>query len=395
MNYLHHIGRSSSLFADDIIHFKDELDELVQNSSFLVIGGAGSIGSAVCKEIFQRRPAKLHVVDLSENNLVELVRDLRSSLGYISGEFRTYTMDAGSADIAALFSSNKGYDYVFNLSALKHVRSEKDPYSLMRMTQVNVINSSKIHKLCEGFGVKNYFCVSTDKAASPINFMGASKRIMEIILSNSECKAPVSLARFANVAYSDGSLLKGFVNRFEKLQPISGPSDVLRYFMTEKEAGQLCLLSGLLGGKNEIFIPRLEAGLKLTSFKDIAEKFLNDRGFRPSFCESEDEARNKIDVLRAEKRWPCYFSKSETSGEKSYEIFHTDRELVDNGRFKTIGVVTIKAELERHTISKFESEIESLIVKGNWTKEDILLIYKLVLPDFRHTELHKNLDEKM
>ncbi len=234
------IGRSNRLFETDISRLRDELCQLVQNGRFLIIGGAGSIGQAVTKEIFKRQPSKLHVVDISENNMVELVRDIRSTLGYIEGDFRTFAIDCGSPEFIALMSAGEGYDYVLNLSALKHVRSEKDPFTLMRMVRVNILNTIETVARAREVGATKYFCVSTDKAANPVNMMGASKRIMETFLMRESESILISTARFANVAFSDGSLLHGFSQRVAKRQPISAPNDVRRYFVTPQESGELC-----------------------------------------------------------------------------------------------------------------------------------------------------------
>jgi FlaA1/EpsC-like NDP-sugar epimerase len=246
MNILNIIGRDKELFSSDIESYQIKLLDTVSNSRFLVIGGAGSIGQAVTKEIFKRGPATLHVVDISENNMVELVRDIRSTIGYGEGEFRTFAIDCGGGEFEALVSTEGPYDYVFNLSALKHVRSESDPYTLMRMIMVNIFNTIKTLRLAKKMGATKYFCVSTDKAANPVNMMGASKRIMEMFLMRESLTQEISMARFANVAFSDGSLLHGFNQRFAKKQPFSAPNDVRRYFVTPQESGELCLLSGLL-----------------------------------------------------------------------------------------------------------------------------------------------------
>ena len=264
------IGRERELFSTDIEIAENELSETVRESKFLVLGGAGSIGQAVTKEIFKRNPAKLHVVDISENNLVELVRDIRSSFGYIPGDFRTFALDIGSVEYDAFFKADGGYDYILNLSALKHVRSEKDPYTLMRMVDVNVFNTDKTLKQAIEAGARKYFCVSTDKAANPVNMMGASKRIMEMFLMRRSLQMDISTARFANVAFSDGSLLHGFNQRLEKRQPIVAPNDVRRYFVTPKESGELCLMSCIFGGNRDIFFPKLSEELHLISFADIA-----------------------------------------------------------------------------------------------------------------------------
>ena len=243
-----------------------EIREIVQNSSFLVIGAAGSIGQSVSKEIFKRDPKLLHVVDLSENNMVELVRDLRSSIGYGSGEFASFAIDCASKEFNALVEQNKPYDYVFNLSALKHVRSEKDPFTLMRLTQTNIFNIINTLRITSKKGTKKYFCVSTDKATNPVNMMGASKRIMELFLTRESQSQQVSMARFANVAFSDGSLLHGFNQRILKKQPITAPTDVKRYFLNFQEAGELCLLSGLFGKNRETFFPKLHQEFDLLLF---------------------------------------------------------------------------------------------------------------------------------
>jgi len=258
MNILELIGRKEQLFDKDIHNKKENLSAIIKNASFLVLGGAGTIGQAVSKEIFKRNPHKLHVVDISENNLVELVRDLRSTYGYIDGDFKTYALDIGSVEYTAFLNNEPTYDYVLNLSALKHVRSEKDPFTLMRMIDVNISNTHKSIKQAIQKKTKKYFCVSTDKAANPVNMMGASKRIMEMFLIQHRDEISISMARFANVAFSDGSLLHSFNQRILKRQPIVAPNDVKRYFVTPQEAGELCLMSCIYGDSGEIFIPKLD-----------------------------------------------------------------------------------------------------------------------------------------
>ena len=255
MNYLSLIGRTDALFAPDVSGYEEQLKNIISQSSLLIIGGAGSIGQAVTQEIFKRDPQVLHVVDISENNMVELVRDIRSNIGYGSGDFRTFALDCGSIEFEALMVNEGPYDYVFNLSALKHVRSESDSFTLMRMIMVNIFNTIKTLRLAKKMGAKKYFCVSTDKAANPVNMMGASKRIMEMFLMRESLTQNISMARFANVAFSDGSLLHGFNQRFAKRQPLAAPNDVRRYFVTPQESGELCLLSGLLGEHRDIRFP--------------------------------------------------------------------------------------------------------------------------------------------
>ena len=395
MKILSLIGRKSELFDVDIADSDLYLKKLVADSRFLVIGGSGSIGQAVTREIFRRDPKALHVVDISENNMVELVRDIRSTEGYGGGEFKTFAVDCGSVEFEALVRNEGPYDYVFNLSALKHVRSEKDPYTLMRMIMVNVFNTVKTLRIAKDMGAKKYFCVSTDKAANPVNMMGASKRIMEIFLMRESLTQNISMARFANVAFSDGSLLHGFNQRFAKKQPFSAPSDVRRYFVTPQESGELCLLSGLLGNNRDIFFPKLSEKLHLITFSEIAVRYLRERGYEPCECESEDEARDRVEELIANKQWPCYFFKSDTTGEKDFEEFFTDNEDLDMERFETVGVIRNQPDFDEAKLDDFMVGIEALREKGTWTKDDIVKLYFGLLPEFAHKETGKYLDQRM
>jgi len=395
MNLLSLIGRDSALFSADIAAQESSLISIIRQSRVLVIGGAGTIGQAVSKEIFKRDPKALHVVDISENNMVELVRDLRSTEGYGSGDFRTFAIDCGSVEFEALMAIEGPYDYVFNLSALKHVRSESDSYTLMRMIMVNVFNTIKTLRIANKMGVKKYFCVSTDKAANPVNMMGASKRIMEIFLMRESLVQKISMARFANVAFSDGSLLHGFNQRFAKNQPFSAPNDVRRYFVTPQESGELCLLSGLFGENRDIFFPKLSEKLHLITFSEIAIRFLRERGYEPYECESESEARCRAKELIANKQWPCYFFKSDTTGEKDFEEFFTDNEDLDMERFETVGVIKNEPDFDEEKLDHFMNGIEALREKGTWTKDDIVKLYFRLLPEFAHKETGKYLDQRM
>jgi FlaA1/EpsC-like NDP-sugar epimerase len=395
MNILSLIGRSLALFEEDLTVADAHLKDLISKGRFLVIGGAGSIGKAVTSEIFKRDPRVLHVVDISENNMVELVRDLRSSVGYGTGHFKTFALDCGSVEFEALMAIEGPYDYVFNLSALKHVRSESDPFTLMRMIMVNVFNTIKISRLAKEMGAKKYFCVSTDKAANPVNMMGASKRIMEMFLMRESLTQVISMARFANVAFSDGYLLHGFNQRFAKKQPFSAPNDVRRYFVTPQESGELCLLSGLLGGNRDIFFPKLSEKLHLITFSEIAIRYLRERGYEPYECESEDEARDRAEELIANKQWPCYFFKSDTTGEKDFEEFFTDNEDLDMERIETVGVIKNQPDFDEAKLDDFMDGIEALREKGTWTKDDIVKLYFGLLPEFAHKETGKYLDQRM
>jgi FlaA1/EpsC-like NDP-sugar epimerase len=395
MSVLELIGRSAPLFEGDIERLDGQLREMVDGARFLVIGGAGSIGQAVTREIFKRGPATLHAVDLSENNMVELVRDIRSTIGYGEGDFRTFAVDCGSREFEALMAAEGPYDYVLNLSALKHVRSEKDPYTLMRMLDVNVFNTVRTVAMAREQGARKYFCVSTDKAANPVNMMGASKRIMEMFLMRESLAQPISMARFANVAFSDGSLLHGFNQRFAKRQPISAPSDVRRYFVTPAESGELCLLSCLLGDNRDIFFPKLSEKLHLITFSDIAVRFLANLGFEAVACASEEEARGRTEELIARKQWPCYFFQSDTTGEKDFEEFFTEAEDLDMARFESIGVIRNQPVFQGAALDAFSGGVSRLRERGQWTKPEIVELFRALLPEFAHKETGKYLDQRM
>lgn len=411
------IGREEELFDKDIRANESELKSIVSNSAFLVIGGAGSIGQSVVKEIFKRNPQKLHVVDISENNLAELVRDIRSTFGYIDGDFKTFALDAGSLEYDVFIKDDGKYDYVLNLSALKHVRSEKDPYTLMRMIDVNIFNTEKTLYQSYKNKSKKYFCVSTDKAANPVNMMGASKRIMEMFLMRKSLDIPISTARFANVAFSDGSLLHSFNQRIQKMQPIVAPKDVKRYFVTPKESGELCLMSCLFGENRDIFFPKLSEKLHLISFADIAVKYLELKGFEPYICNDENEAReffrtkNSQDIgydgldmeyskdktlnPKSQIQYPCLFTNSDTTGEKDFEEFYTDEEILDMDRFENIGVIKNDPIFEEEKLSYFEDKITKFKESQNWSKEEIVKLFNYMIPGFNHKETGKYLDGKM
>ena len=389
------IGRSRFLFSDDIKYYKDILLDKVSKSSFLILGGAGSIGQAVTKEVFKRNPTKLHVVDINENNLAELVRDIRSSHGYMKGEFKTFAIDVGSAEYDAFIKSDGKYDYVLNLSALKHVRSEEDPYTLMRMIVVNIFNTDKTIKQSIDNGTKKYFCVSTDKAANPVNMMGASKFIMEKFLLRNSREIKISTARFANVAFSDGSLLYSFNQRFEKKQPIVAPKDVRRYFLSSEESGELCLMSCVFGNNMEIFFPKLDSSQHLINLSDIAMKYIKSRGYEPFICSSEDEARDLIKTLPDKRIWPCLFTVSDTTGEKEFEEFFTEEELLDMNRFKNIGVIQKSLDSDESGLTQFEEKMRYLQSNYSWSKQDLVDEFAKLIPNFNYFDEKKYLDGKM
>lgn len=396
MDILKILGRDRTLFSKDVTSNESRVRDIVKGARVLVIGGAGTIGQAVVREFFKRDPAALHVADISENNLVELVRDIRSTLGYRSGDFQTLPLDVGTRHFDAFVGSQKAYDYVCNLSALKHVRSEKDPYTLMRMLEVNVFNAIKTARMAAEMDATKYFAVSTDKAANPVNLMGGSKRIMEKFLMRESVNVTVSMARFANVAFSDGSLLHGFNQRLMKRQPLSAPHDVKRYFVTPQESGELCMMSAIFGENLDIFFPHHEHELELTKFSNIAVRFLENHGYEAVRCETEDEARSRIEELVPMRRWPVYFFASDTTGEKAYEEFFMGHEKIDLESFQEIGVIKNQADFDLEALERFERKITEIKGSKNlWDKKEIVAAYLGLLPELTHEEKGKYLDARM
>ena len=389
------IGREGLLFQKDLPDCDKVLREAIKGAKVLVIGGAGSIGQNVAKEVFKRNPKTLHVVDISENNMVELVRDIRSSLGYIKGDTAFVPICMGSKEFEAFWSENAPYDYVFNLAAMKHVRSEKDQFSLMRMIKTNILFTQKTYQLAAEAGAKKYFAVSTDKAENPANLMGATKRIMEVCLAQHQQQTAVSTARFANVAFSDGSLLHGFNARIAKQQPLSAPRDIKRYFMTGPEAGLLCLFSAVIGQDQEVYFPKLDPNENLITFSQIAERYLAARGYEPVEVSSEDEARGRASELIYKKQWPCYFFASDTSGEKPFEEFFSPSDDVDWDRHEDLGVIKGIAGPNEKDISKFIVAIKEIEAISLWDKAPLVELIKDYCPTLSHVETGKFLDGKM
>lgn len=388
--------RSQSMFLKDIEYYSELLAKSISKKSILVIGGAGSIGSSFIKAILPFKPASLVVVDTNENALAELTRDLRSTKGmYVPDDYITYPMDFASPVFEKMFRKRGGFDIVGNFSAHKHVRSEKDIYSVEALLQNNVLHAKLLLDLLAEFPPEEYFCVSTDKAANPVNIMGASKRIMEDVIFSYSDKFPVKTARFANVAFSNGSLPAGFLARIAKLQPLSAPSDVKRYFVSPEESGQICMLACMLGNNREIFFPKLRDA-QMMRFDTIATNLLHEYGFEVLECASDEEAIDKAEALKqGSKLYPVHYSGSDTSGEKPYEEFYTDEESVDMERLQALGIITGKQVTDKKKVEVLFDKLSAEFAKEETSKETIIKIMQEYLPNFEHIETGKSLDSKM
>lgn len=388
--------RDKSLFLSDIENNSVLLQRKIENKKILVIGGAGSIGSSFIKAILPYRPQTLVVVDINENALAELTRELRGTKNmFLPLDYVPYPMDYASPVFTKMFISRQGFDVVANFSAHKHVRSEKDIFSIEVMLRNNVINAKKLMDLLVQYPPEEFFCVSTDKAANPVNIMGASKRIMEDLIFSYSDKFAVKTARFANVAFSNGSLLAGFIARLQKNQPLSAPADVKRYFVSLEESGHICMLACMLGNNREIFFPKLN-GEQMMRFDIIAREFLQENGYAVMECDSAEAAKRQIMELSADSKiYPVYFSESDTSGEKMFEEFYTDTECIDMNRFISLGVITGKNKIDSKKIYDFINNLEQMFNSGSTTKKEIINILCSYLSSFKHIETGKNLDEKM
>ena len=390
------VMRPCSMFRADVEAYKDALSRKIAGKSLLVIGGAGSIGSSFIRAILPFKPATLVVVDTNENALAELTRDLRSTKGmYVPDDYVTYPMDFASPVFEKMFVKRGGFNIVGNFSAHKHVRSEKDIYSVEALLQNNVLHAKLLLDLLSEYPPEEYFCVSTDKAANPVNIMGASKRIMEDVIFSYSDKFPVKTARFANVAFSNGSLPAGFLARIQKLQPLSAPSDVKRYFVSPEESGQICMLACILGENRAIFFPKLEEAQMMT-FDAIGTALLHEHGYEVLKCSSDEEAIDKAEDLKnGGNLYPVHYSVSDTSGEKPFEEFVTDTETADMDRFASLGVITGKEIPNQEKVKKLFVALNAAFAKEETTKEEVIRIMKEYLPNFEHIETGKSLDSKM
>lgn len=397
------IKRPVSMFAEDIEANKETLTCEIKDKKVCVIGGAGSIGSSFIKAVLRFEPKSVVVVDLNENGLAELVRDVRSTDGlYVPNEFRCYTLNFADPIFERIFREEKGFDIVANFSAHKHVRSEKDRYSVQALIENNDIKAKKLMDLLTVYPPKHFFCVSTDKAANPVNIMGASKRIMEDLVMAYNKYFKVTTARFANVAFSNGSLPDGWIHRLQKKQPLAAPSDVKRYFVSPEESGQICMLACILGKGGEVFFPKLGEDQMLT-FSSICDDFVKANGLEKEECSSDEEAKRKAVTLNYQSsiinsqlpKYPVVYFQSDTTGEKAYEEFYVPGEKIDMQRFQALGVVEQTTRHNVDEVNTFFDNLEEIFAKENFTKAQVVAAIKDFLPNFQHEETGKNLDQKM
>jgi FlaA1/EpsC-like NDP-sugar epimerase len=388
--------RPVSMFAADIEANREALTKEIKDKKVCVIGGAGSIGSSFIKAVLRFEPKSVVVVDLNENGLAELVRDVRSTEGlYVPDEFRCYTLNFADPIFTRIFREEKGFDIVANFSAHKHVRSEKDKYSVQALIENNDIKAKKLMDLLCEYPPKHFFCVSTDKAANPVNIMGASKRIMEDLVMAYNGKFKVTTARFANVAFSNGSLPDGWLHRLQKKQPLAAPNDVKRYFVSPEESGQICMLACILGNGGEVFFPKLGEDQMLT-FSSICDEFVKSEGFYKKECANDEEAKRYAHQMSFESdTYPVVYFKSDTTGEKAFEEFYVPGEKIDMQRFQALGVVEQTTRHNMAEVKAFFEKLESVFAKEDFTKAQVVDAIKEFIPNFEHEEKGKNLDQKM
>lgn len=392
------LGRPESLFTKDLSDLDKKLHKGIDGRSVLVIGGAGTIGASYIKAILKFKPARLYVADINENGLTELVRDLRSSVDiYIPDDFKTYPVDFGSQVFEKILTEKGPFEIIANFSAHKHVRSEKDVYSIEAMVDNNVLKAKRLLDIISNMNsVEHFFCVSTDKAANPVNIMGASKKLMEEVIMAYSTQIPIVTARFANVAFSNGSLPLGFIERYAKQQPWTCPLDVKRFFVSPEEAGQICLIASILGESGDIFFPKLDMVKDMIPFSDIAVKLLDEWGLKPDNCNTDEDAKQKASLLNANsKTYPVVFFNSDTSGEKAYEEFYTENETLDIDSFYKLGVIKKSQKRPISEIDHIIENLKTLFTKKNLKKTEVVNELKILLPNFEHLETGKNLDQKM
>lgn len=388
--------RKESLFEYDIHANRIALKNGIGGKRVCVIGGAGSIGSQFIRAILEFEPSELVVVDLNENALTELTRDLRATYGqYVPERYLTYAISFTDSVFEEIFRENKGFDIVANFAAHKHVRSEKDKFSVRALIENNDLKAKNLMELLSVYPPEYFFCVSTDKAVNPVNIMGASKRIMEDLVMGYSDRFNVTTARFANVAFSNGSLPLSFVERINNRQPLAAPTDVKRYFVSPVESGHICMLACILGKSGEVFFPKLDQ-TQMTTFTYICDRFIDSMGYVKKEFESEEQAKKFAASMPYDSKfWPVFYSKSDTTGEKSYEEFYEESEEVVLDRFRSLGVVT---RSNRHTLTEtlsFFDKMTAAFSRPGYTKAEIVDLLCEFIPEFNHKEKDKSLDQKM
>ncbi|MDC0161539.1 polysaccharide biosynthesis protein [Marine Group III euryarchaeote] len=389
-------GRSDSLLNSDLHKYKDELEKKLSNRSVLVIGAAGTIGSSFVKSILKYPVKSLFAIDINENGLTELIRDLRSSRGYkLPDVIKTYPINFGDTIFYKILESEGPFDIIANFAAHKHVRSEKDPYSIEAMLNNNVVQPKEFLDNLVSSPPEHFFCVSTDKAANPVNVMGASKKLMEELILSYSDKIPITTARFANVAFSNGSLLFGFLERIMKRQPLSSPIDIQRYFLSPEESGELCMLACIIGRSGDIIFPKLDYSKDMIKFSDIGLNLLRQLGYEPHICNSEEEARNFFVENPNSQKYPIYLFESDTSGEKSFEEFYTKDEKIDDDVFVNLGVIKQQTSKNLSEIMSVINDLESVLKKDNVDNGMIISVLSKYLLNFDYINKGKNLDQRM
>jgi len=392
-NYL--TKREKSFFANDLINNKEKLNKEIKGKSILVIGGAGTIGSSYIKAALRYHPCKLIVVDTNENGLTELTRTLRSDSNITVPEsYLTYPMSFNSDVFYKMLKKQGSIDIVANFAAHKHVRSEKDSFSIEAMIKNNVLDAKQFLDYLKLNKPSHFFCVSTDKAANPVNVMGGSKKIMENVIMSYSKDLKITTARFANVAFSNGSLLYGYMERLLQRQPISCPSDVKRFFVSPEESGEICLLTCILGNSGDIYFPKLNEN-QLVNFKSITEDFFKYLNKDIKICKSEKEAKEIALNLSDNTPYPIYFFKTDTSGEKLYEEFYTPNDEINLEKFESIGIIKNSHKPNYSEIESVVNQISELFSRESYNKEDVINVMSNLLPSFSHIETGKSLDQKM
>ena len=387
--------RKNSFFKDDLINNKEKLTKEIKGKSILVIGGAGTIGSSYIKAALSYNPSELIIVDTNENGLTELTRTLRSDSNIIVPKsYLTYPMSFNSEVFYKMLKKHGSFDIIANFAAHKHVRSEKDSFSIEAMIKNNVLDAKKFLDYLKLNKPSHFFCVSTDKAANPVNVMGASKKLMENVIMSYSNDIKITTARFANVAFSNGSLLYGYIERLLQRQPISCPSDVKRFFVSPEESGEICLLTSILGNSGDIYFPKLNEN-QLVNFKSITEDFFKYLKKDIKICKSEKEAKKIALNISDNSSYPVYFFKTDTSGEKLFEEFYTTNDEVNFNLYESIGVITNSLKPSFSDMEFTVNEIETLFKRQSYNKEDIIKIMNKILPNFNHIETGKTLDQKM